>query len=281
MGNKEWFCLQTQTWSRESHGLFDYEFKNWYTENFELSSESNIIFRCQDNILIVPNYVKLKEAKAKAMSLFSNSKNQGEISFSVLGFLTKDKNEYKISSVSHYSTYFNCKELLKEKFETLKYEQYGNFSNLKSVGVDGYWNDIWKIARDPRTMHSLKFKTKDKHQYVGEELQQGDIIKIGRIKFKLKKFWLSTNSNPFSVIPNSVKHKAIAKERESIRHSALINKKYKKEVCVEKNEEIPPWRFWLSNEMDDNTNPLINPCECKGTMGFLHIECMKQWLDTK
>lgn len=33
--------------------------------------------------------------------------------------------------------------------------------------------------------------------------------------------------------------------------------------------------------MDDEHNPLINPCLCKGTMGFLHIECMKHWLNTK
>ena len=33
--------------------------------------------------------------------------------------------------------------------------------------------------------------------------------------------------------------------------------------------------------MDDNANPLINPCECKGTMGLLHIDCMKHWLNTK
>jgi E3 ubiquitin-protein ligase DOA10 len=28
-------------------------------------------------------------------------------------------------------------------------------------------------------------------------------------------------------------------------------------------------------------NPLISPCNCTGTMGFIHLKCLKQWLDSK
>ena len=281
MGNKEWFWFQSQTWSRDSHGLFDYEFKKWHIDDFKLDEECQIIYRWDDGIRLAQNYTKLKEAKDKAMKQFSEANRQEGVFFTVLGFIINDKNGYKISSINHYSTFFKHKEILKEKFESFKYEQYGNYNNLNSVGIDNYWRDIWKIARDPRTMHNLRFKPKERHSYLGEELQQGDIIKIGRIKFKLKKFCLAINSNPFSVVSNAAKQKDAAKEKENIRHSALVSKSYKKEMFIEKNEEIPPCRFWLSNEMDDNTNPLINPWECKGTMGLLHIECMKHWLDTK
>jgi E3 ubiquitin-protein ligase DOA10 len=34
---------------------------------------------------------------------------------------------------------------------------------------------------------------------------------------------------------------------------------------------------------DENTkdNPLISPCKCDGTMGHIHIECLREWLNSK
>ena len=130
-------------------------------------------------------------------------------------------------------------------------------------------------------MHSLKYKPNDRGEYFGEAIEQGDIIKIGRIKFKLRKFNLSNRSRPFSAGRRNSTNPGGFGNVELARHSCLINQNYMKEVNVEENEEIPPCRFCLSNEMDDETNPLINPCLCKGTMGFLHVECMKHWLNTK
>ena len=28
-------------------------------------------------------------------------------------------------------------------------------------------------------------------------------------------------------------------------------------------------------------NPLIHPCKCDGTMKFIHIECLREWLNSK
>lgn len=129
------------------------------------------------------------------------------------------------------------------------------------------------MARDPKTLHNIKFKLKDKQPYLGELVQQGDIIKIGRIKFKLRKY-----SVPGLPKLTTEKSKSVRKSSSSpvkdkaSRPSQMINKNFKKEIFVEANEEIPPCRFCLSNEMDDDRNPLINPCLCRGTMGLLHIE---------
>jgi len=34
---------------------------------------------------------------------------------------------------------------------------------------------------------------------------------------------------------------------------------------------------------DENTpdNPLISPCKCDGTMKHIHIECLREWLNSK
>lgn len=39
-------------------------------------------------------------------------------------------------------------------------------------------------------------------------------------------------------------------------------------------------RICLSEESDD-TNPLISPCKCAGTMKMIHIECLREWLNSK
>jgi len=31
----------------------------------------------------------------------------------------------------------------------------------------------------------------------------------------------------------------------------------------------------------DEPNPLISPCKCAGTMGLIHLKCLRGWLETK
>lgn len=134
-------------------------------------------------------------------------------------------------------------------------------------------------------MHNMEFKIKDKNQYIGERVEEGDIIKIGRVKLQMRKFNLHyqphnrQNHQNITDINPKINSKVIEKE-QFLRKGGIKAKNEVKEVLKE-SEEIPPCRFCLINEMDDQNNPLINPCHCKGTMGYLHIECLKYWLNTK
>ena len=39
---------------------------------------------------------------------------------------------------------------------------------------------------------------------------------------------------------------------------------------------------WGSEEDDGKDyNPLISPCKCTGTMGSIHLKCLKKWLESK
>mmetsp|Transcript_31505 Transcript_31505/g.31214 ORF Transcript_31505/g.31214 Transcript_31505/m.31214 type:complete len:91 (+) Transcript_31505:323-595(+) len=31
----------------------------------------------------------------------------------------------------------------------------------------------------------------------------------------------------------------------------------------------------------DTENPLISPCVCKGTMKYIHIQCLQKWVSSK
>ena len=39
-------------------------------------------------------------------------------------------------------------------------------------------------------------------------------------------------------------------------------------------------RICLSDDYEQD-NPMISPCKCKGTMKFIHLECLKEWLNCK
>lgn len=40
-------------------------------------------------------------------------------------------------------------------------------------------------------------------------------------------------------------------------------------------------RICLGEEEDDNSNPMISPCKCDGTMRNIHMKCLKEWLNSK
>jgi E3 ubiquitin-protein ligase DOA10 len=35
------------------------------------------------------------------------------------------------------------------------------------------------------------------------------------------------------------------------------------------------------DDENDNTNTLINPCNCKGSIEWIHIGCLRQWLESR
>jgi len=40
-------------------------------------------------------------------------------------------------------------------------------------------------------------------------------------------------------------------------------------------------RICLCAEDDRANNPLMSPCKCTGSMGLIHIDCLKEWLKGK
>ena len=50
--------------------------------------------------------------------------------------------------------------------------------------------------------------------------------------------------------------------------------------CTEKNNNKPICRICLSEEYDE-INPLIHPCNCDGTMKYIHLQCLKLLIQSK
>jgi E3 ubiquitin-protein ligase DOA10 len=48
----------------------------------------------------------------------------------------------------------------------------------------------------------------------------------------------------------------------------------------ENSEEIPRCRFCWDTKAEPE-NPLFSTCKCSGSVGYIHFDCLKNWLDVK
>ena len=84
------------------------------------------------------------------------------------------------------------------------------------------------------------------HQY---HLLEGDYIKLGRVFFRIKEINLN---------------KPQLEEYLPIKYS----------------NDISPCRICLSDCYEDD-DPLITPCKCLGSLKYIHLRCLKEWLNSK
>ena len=112
-------------------------------------------------------------------------------------------------------------------------------------------------------------------------INQGDIIKIGRITCRVKeiKFFdnninnnsLNTNINMKETLGASqLQNEKTAQGSTRTMSKSVKSKKESKKVC----------RICNGDE-DTDENPLVHPCQCSGTMKNIHLECLRQWLSTR
>lgn len=115
---------------------------------------------------------------------------------------------------------------------------------------------MWVVIRNIATKGDL-----------GYQLREGDLIKFGKVMFKIKE--ISINSNKQADLDNNTLHNKANEANNELEKSS----KLKKGV-------LPACRICL---MDDNTNdnPLISPCTCIGSVRFVHLLCLRQWHKSK
>ena len=90
----------------------------------------------------------------------------------------------------------------------------------------------------------------------------GDVLKLGRIRVKVRK--IAVNQNDFG-------NEDLVKCFDS-----LVS-----QIDIEEDlEEEAACRICFSGEIS-NGNPLISPCECIGSIKYIHVECIRHWLRSK
>ncbi len=70
----------------------------------------------------------------------------------------------------------------------------------------------------------------------------------------------------------------------------LLSKLYHKEELLEADTqtvaqtpspakyEFSPCKICLQDDIADLNNPMITPCQCSGSMRYIHLNCLRQWI---
>ena len=88
----------------------------------------------------------------------------------------------------------------------------------------------------------------------------------------------NSNLPKINSTPELITIKKVQNKKEKKRKRKLSKKKDLKKF--ENNINKPACRICYGEESNDE-NPLICPCICKGSMKYIHYECLKNWLNSK
>eukprot|EP00357_Protocruzia_adherens_P031901 CAMPEP_0115045900 /NCGR_PEP_ID=MMETSP0216-20121206/48445_1 /TAXON_ID=223996 /ORGANISM="Protocruzia adherens, Strain Boccale" /LENGTH=584 /DNA_ID=CAMNT_0002428911 /DNA_START=43 /DNA_END=1797 /DNA_ORIENTATION=+ len=207
--------MKSNTWTRDSHGLYDYESRSVVKKSLKATTSSYMVRR-GDNIDLQPER-------------------------------TIDPNEGDTKIIGH-----------------LEYDD-GNF--LLYHG-DPNGEKLFLIVKSLKSNNGIK----------GYKLMEDDIIKLGRVKFRVKE--IRGDNDPLeklSEVQNKDGSTTIFDEQRQ-------KKKYVLQNIVDKeylaSTASLTCRICLmeGGELD---NPLISPCKCAGTMQHIHLQCLQEWLKNK
>ena len=127
------------------------------------------------------------------------------------------------------------------------------------------------------------------------KLNQGDIVRIGRITSRIKDIVFNNNTDENSK-SNIIKlDENIKLEEMSPSKTCPKSQKKQMENYKEENDlETENNQNKINNvkkvkkvcricyiEEDDENNPLLQPCTCSGSMKYIHLTCLKHWISTR
>ena len=115
-------------------------------------------------------------------------------------------------------------------------------------------------------------------------LNEGDILKIGRIttrirtiKFKKYDDYLNMSIHTEINIKENKNNGILIKENKKKENNKILTKEKSKNTISEKSTN-KICRICY-NEEENSDNPLVRPCSCIGSLKYIHLNCLKQWLN--
>jgi hypothetical protein len=246
--------VRSQTWNHDSRGLFDYESKNVFKRSYRArpTNESYTI-----------------------------SRNGSEVSLNLGSAQTQT-----------FPSFFQPAESVEGSFSPLRVpsdvDSKADSKSLIRIFYEGgqYWVEHPERARDPSKTLWLVIR-QGKYPV---PLSSGDMLKMGRYKIRVKES-VPENQPPavkggkrFSIASTdsydgeditccSKDDGDLSSVEQSLpnlggrRSSHPLVEIQSQEVCR------------ICYDSGDDGNPLIAPCKCSGSMQYVHLQCLRKWMD--
>lgn len=157
----------------------------------------------------------------------------------------------------------------------LKNEEDMRLPGQPALGLSNLNENMYLVVR------SLKHN----NEKIDYEIQEKDILKIGRVKFAVKKIGYAGETMEVDRVSqqerghsaNSIFDKPndeLFEEFEEIEQAIMSNATTEEEETEFKCRFC--WQTFASPE-----DPLLKCCRCAGSVGSIHLSCLKSWLEVK
>ncbi|KAL8430663.1 hypothetical protein ACSSS7_005798 [Eimeria intestinalis] len=240
--------VECTTWSRDSHGLFDYEARHMNVRRFQVSRAARL-FRVGAHVDCVPESAPIPTAApagttaattAAATPLASVQPAESAESVAAGG----DQQQQEAPQTTDFLLSIRCSR--DGKYVVMPADRSATGASSAVVTPQ----KLWSIVRE---------QNNNKHV-----LQENDVIKLGRYKLRVKQ-----------LVAQSSKREDDSSAPPEIPDLRL-------------DDGDPPLSFVASNDMqcricllegNQEDDPLISPCDCKGSIRFVHLECLRHWIN--
>jgi len=237
--------IKTYTWPRDSHGLFDYECKNVSKRNIKTSGPGKLTRVGNDVQLVKEDHPVAVDAQ-------------------------NDKDLMKLN-IKEGNFWINaCYEGTKIK----KIDQKPVKIENPEDDLENIDDNVWIVVK------SLKATNNNK----GYKLCEGDLIKLGRVKFRIKEIRTSPYDANSKAKADS-KHTKVDEEN----NVSVVGEDSNGKKNGSKDLETPSSKNNLNAKMCriclfencEPNDPFLSPCACSGTMKHIHIRCLQKWLRSR
>ena len=248
--------MSTETWTKDVYELVDYDCGNLINSIINVKNNS-FIYRENNSVISSPE--KYNKKKDLLFQINTNSIGK-DINFEILA------NPFKIddTNISPNSAWF-----------VLKASKIDKKMNRYKLNP----GDIIKIGRITLRIRDIYFSNKKINNEILNDscCTNQDIKEMNALKTEGEPL---TNLNSSKKINNSninINHNV----KEKIKPISISkNKKIENNIFTKLEKKNSVCRICYIEE-ENKENPLLQPCKCSGSMKFIHLSCLKQWISTR
>ena len=283
--DNSYLMVKCKMWEKEENNLIQYDICNKICQRFKIFNNSYLI-RSENNIEIID----LKNQKFYNNKLFSFEKKNNDF------FIKINKIKPNLLEIP----FQNCAYLVYKGFPTeqlifnekLKYKRYYKLNEGDIIKLGKVYLKIHKInLKSIKKINILNLNDSsltllNNNSVLSIKINGQEIIKgVGKNKSFNKKNILIYNKEN-NLLNNSMKNDKYKKLHKSI----SLPKIFPQNIILNKNQKILEFssknlikkncRICFSNESNDS-NPLLSPCKCDGSLKYIHYKCLKNWINAK